>query len=218
MDAGTQGNSANVWTREMDEQIFALKERGLSFSRIAAILGKSKNAANGRYLRLKKLRETHGPDVFRVASPELTQEEVEQIIALRKLGLTTPAIAKKINRSADAVRKKIKLHCQFEQFSARDKSVSFISIKQFRSTKPENNQVFSEAGGVTIFDLEPGMCRWPVGDPKADEFRFCGANAVSGRSYCCRHHSIAYYHSPTTAAQRRDAERSHNRALAGGLR
>lgn len=35
--------------------------------------------------------------------------------------------------------------------------------------------------------LQPGQCRWPEGDPRRPDFRFCGAEAMSGSSYC-RHH------------------------------
>jgi GcrA cell cycle regulator len=34
------------------------------------------------------------------------------------------------------------------------------------------------------------MCRWPIGDPRSDEFRYCGAPAA--KSWCAHHHAIAY--------------------------
>jgi hypothetical protein len=30
-------------------------------------------------------------------------------------------------------------------------------------------------------------CRWPVGDTRAPDFRFCGAEPVPGRVYCGPH-------------------------------
>lgn len=35
-------------------------------------------------------------------------------------------------------------------------------------------------------------CRWPFGEPKAEDFRFCGALAVPGKPYCPVHCAIAY--------------------------
>ena len=36
------------------------------------------------------------------------------------------------------------------------------------------------------------MCRWPCGDPKHDDFGFCGDNAMPGLPYCEDHARIAY--------------------------
>jgi GcrA cell cycle regulator len=37
---------------------------------------------------------------------------------------------------------------------------------------------------LTLAELEPGSCRWPIGDPTSSDFRFCGAPALPGQSYC----------------------------------
>lgn len=49
------------------------------------------------------------------------------------------------------------------------------------------------SGRVTLLDLTSGMCRWPVGDPRADDFHFCAApvGRASG-TYCALHARIAY--------------------------
>lgn len=43
---------------------------------------------------------------------------------------------------------------------------------------------------------KPGVasrpCCWPLGDPKARDFRFCEAAGVPGRPYCAEHHALAY--------------------------
>lgn len=52
--------------------------------------------------------------------------------------------------------------------------------------------VIPQTRRVTIFDLEPGMCKFPIGDPRKDDFTFCGATGVAaGRSYCAEHTKIA---------------------------
>lgn len=45
------------------------------------------------------------------------------------------------------------------------------------------------AGGMSLFDIEPGKCRWPMTEvsPIA-QFRFCGVMAREG-SYCREHHT-----------------------------
>lgn len=40
---------------------------------------------------------------------------------------------------------------------------------------------------VTFADLEPHHCRWPIGDPRNSDFRFCGCRRVIGKPYCEGH-------------------------------
>jgi GcrA cell cycle regulator len=56
---------------------------------------------------------------------------------------------------------------------------------------------------VTIMDLRETMCRWPLGDPGTEEFRFCGSRSNSASSYCCYHAQLAYQ--PASDRRRRTA-------------
>lgn len=44
----------------------------------------------------------------------------------------------------------------------------------------------------TLLDLESNDCRWPVGEPKHDDFHFCGRPSAAGRPYCQEHWSMAF--------------------------
>lgn len=35
-------------------------------------------------------------------------------------------------------------------------------------------------------------CQWPHGEPRTEDFRFCGAPTLANRSYCAAHCAIAY--------------------------
>lgn len=35
-------------------------------------------------------------------------------------------------------------------------------------------------------------CRFPFGDPRRPDFRFCAAVAVAGKSYCAEHHALCH--------------------------
>jgi GcrA cell cycle regulator len=50
--------------------------------------------------------------------------------------------------------------------------------------------------GVKMIDLNVRMCRWPVGDPKDENFSFCGCDSVAGLPYC-EDHARAAYQVPT---------------------
>lgn len=47
-------------------------------------------------------------------------------------------------------------------------------------------------GGVDLMELSAATCRWPVGDPAQDGFRFCGARVGAAETYCKAHAEVAY--------------------------
>ena len=50
----------------------------------------------------------------------------------------------------------------------------------------------STDGLVRLVDLTKMVCRWPVGDPRAKDFHFCGHKPKEGAIYCPYHCSVAY--------------------------
>jgi GcrA cell cycle regulator len=50
-------------------------------------------------------------------------------------------------------------------------------------------------------ELRESMCRWPMGDPTAADFRFCGCRTIPGLPYCTHHAQVAYQ---PVADRRRD--------------
>ena len=53
-------------------------------------------------------------------------------------------------------------------------------------------QTIESAERCSLVDLAIGKCRWPLGDPGANDFCFCGNQAVGGLSYCAGHARLAY--------------------------
>lgn len=51
-----------------------------------------------------------------------------------------------------------------------------------------------EISNAAIMRLGDEACRWPIGEPSAPDFRYCGAKQITGvkTSYCARHHHMAY--------------------------
>src|SRR5271169_3372603 len=45
---------------------------------------------------------------------------------------------------------------------------------------------------ATVLTISDRMCRWPIGDPAATEFHFCGRSPKSGSPYCEAHARKAY--------------------------
>ena len=46
--------------------------------------------------------------------------------------------------------------------------------------------------GCSLLELGPGNCRWPISEPGARDFCFCGSAQVEGLPYCVGHARIAY--------------------------
>ena len=61
---------------------------------------------------------------------------------------------------------------------------------------------------VSITELSEATCRWPIGDPGADGFAYCGSQTKTGLPYCPYHSRVAYQ---PLADRRRE-----RRAMRGG--
>jgi GcrA cell cycle regulator len=57
---------------------------------------------------------------------------------------------------------------------------------------------------VTIVELKESMCRWPLGDPTSQEFRYCGSQSLGAGPYCSHHGKMAYQ---PAQDRRRDRDR-----------
>ena len=62
-------------------------------------------------------------------------------------------------------------------------------------TKPQ--LAFTEMPGdsanrCSLFELQQWHCRWPISDPGAEDFGFCGKQQVEGLPYCAAHARMAY--------------------------
>ncbi|MCB1532192.1 MAG: gcrA cell cycle regulator family protein [Alphaproteobacteria bacterium] len=60
--------------------------------------------------------------------------------------------------------------------------------------KPKQKILAEDADRETVSLLELGarMCRWPIGDPREENFGFCGEHMISGLPYCAEHAKVAY--------------------------
>ena len=53
---------------------------------------------------------------------------------------------------------------------------------------PEAN----DGGRLTVFGLSDKTCKWPIGDPMAADFCFCGHEPRAGSPYCEYHARLSY--------------------------
>lgn len=61
----------------------------------------------------------------------------------------------------------------------------------------------------TLLTLGPRDCRWPVGDPQAEDFFYCGAEKSGNGSYCAAHRHRAL-RPPRDATDAKNVARNFN--------
>jgi len=54
------------------------------------------------------------------------------------------------------------------------------------------DNVIPIAQRCTILELNDAKCHWPIGDPSAADFFFCGGKTIEGLPYCGHHSRVAY--------------------------
>tara|TARA_B100001769_G_C22019117_1_gene547660 strand:- start:545 stop:1000 length:456 start_codon:yes stop_codon:yes gene_type:complete len=135
-----------------------------------------------RIEQLKKLWE-EGLTASRIATElgDVTRNAV--IGKAHRLGLSGRMASKSPNSGISIIRKK-KIHIPKNQ-----KIIEIVAP----SDEPMNPTPFLE--------IKDGLCRWPIGEPEKNDFKFCGRNTNEGFVYCQTHHKIAYQ--PLTAVRER---------------
>lgn len=91
-----------LWSNEEEEQMLQLLRDGYKVSMIADILGRTESSTRGRYNLLKANGRINFPTPG--VRTKITPKDIDEIIRLRKEGLSYKAIANKVSRSHHAVK------------------------------------------------------------------------------------------------------------------
>lgn len=138
-----------------------------------------------------------------------TEDVIQTLIKLRRegysateigyrMGITRCAVLGKIHRlgvsvprmaSTTSEKKKAKPPNKLGGFKfgaggpAPECSAPPVNLPQY-----EMPPARARGAAAALLALEPRDCRWPIGDPRSKEFRFCGSKCGFGRMYCEHHH------------------------------
>ncbi len=156
------------WNDETIERLRALWAEGLSTAEIGRRMGISKNAVVGKAHRLNlqarpsPIRRDGAGAAARPAAPR------------RVTGPTLPPLA------AQPVPPLVELpRAPLPQKAPpRESAPAERAAPQLRPLSPRIGRM--------------AVCCWPIGEPGTKTFRFCDANAASGKPYCTEHAQIAY--------------------------
>ncbi|MBQ9272027.1 MAG: global cell cycle regulator GcrA-like protein [Alphaproteobacteria bacterium] len=138
-----------------------------------------------------------------------SEESVEKLRQMWSEGLTANEIAKKLGVTKNAIVGKVHRLCltarpspiksKDEESSELELSVTenekekAIAAKQRSFSKAESEPEICKPGvNIKLIDLDSHTCRWPIGDPRDDDFCFCGKKVRTGQTYCDEHAQMAY--------------------------
>jgi len=168
-----QGGAKLSWTDERVELLKRLWAEGLSASQIAGRLGQgvTRNAVIGKVHRLNlsgRAQQT------RTAAPRAPRKQREPSIPGRGTGM--PSLPQ---TGATALKPIMRAEPQ-------------MRLQTLPAPEPVRLVDLPKGGRVTILHLSDKTCKWPIGDPGAEDFCFCGHGPREGSPYCEYHARLAY--------------------------
>ena len=120
-----------------------------------------------------------------------TDEKIKQLKKLWDKGLTTAEIGKKLDISKNAVVGKAhRLGLQARPSPIKTEKQE--TLKSDKKAPIEKKEAVKKSEKITIEDLKPDMCRFPIGDPRSSDFHFCGEKVFKNKPYCLKHCAEAY--------------------------
>lgn len=142
-----------------------------------------------------------------------TDEKVEQLRQLWSQGLTANEIAKKLDVTKNAIVGKVHRLCLTARPSPIKSKNPELPLEENEQSvtveaecKEQTIEVAEEVAvapqaaaksekehtNIKLVNLDSHTCRWPIGDPRDDDFCFCGKKVRSGQTYCDEHSMMAY--------------------------
>lgn len=171
-----------TWDDESIKQLKKLWDKGLSTTEIAKKMNVSKNSVVGKVHRLC-LKARPSPikkkddETYIELEQETLQSEQKEPVEISASAEKTP-IAAVENFSTDGVAK-------VEHNNEPQKNTTIIPERKSKDDKKKHKH-------IKLVELDSHTCRWPIGDPRDDDFCFCGKKVHAGQTYCDEHSQVAY--------------------------
>ena len=114
------------------------------------------------------------------------------------IGVSRNAVIGKLNRLGLARGRAAAVRRTERANAPRTRHPSIMTQRQMlRAVYAEAPPATQEVSVVSLarcslLDLAQGTCRWPISEPDASDFSFCGNPAVAGLPYCTGHVRMAY--------------------------
>lgn len=124
-----------------------------------------------------------------------------------RIGVTRNAVIGKISRLNLSRLKRAPAAQPQRKGIARSRRPRFPSQRRIlMAIRPAAEELPVDSGQrCSLLELGEGKCRWPISDPGAADFCFCGNQPIDGLPYCAGHARMAYRGSRTGARSYADA-------------
>ena len=174
------------WTDERRAKVIDMWKNGDSASVIANEMEVSRNAIVGIIHRARVKGEDDIDN--RKLGPKIG---VTAKIKSRKRTVSLPNLNEKERSVAGGAKKMETMGRGWPRSGGKDKAGREVAYKDGRlrvrsGSYGEFNDISVPENyiGVKTADLESHHCRWPIGDPKSEDFVHCGNRKEAEKSYC----------------------------------
>lgn len=168
-----EANARSIWDRqpELSIRLQELAALGLSFSKIATLMGLTRNQVISRSRRMGIVK-SHEPQK---ANPEAgwMKQNAQALDRMRRERARQLARADKLG------------HYQQPASAPRRPASVDLGLDPGNVTRIEDFVPEDQRRG--LLDLTATQCRWPIGDPLKEGFHFCHREQMAGLSYCESH-------------------------------
>lgn len=174
MELSDQGGAKLSWTEDRVDLLKKMWGEGLSASQIAARLGNgvTRNAVIGKVHRLNLSGRAASPRTVAPRPPRTKLSEPSHP--------GRPNAAPSMPRTGATALK------------TNPRPEMTPRLAPLAEPTPLRIASTSKTSNITILHLSDKTCRWPIGDPGAEDFCFCGHSPREGSPYCAYHARIAY--------------------------
>lgn len=185
-----------AWTDKMVEDLKKMWKDGMTTGEIGKKLGVSKNSIVGKVHRLG-LSGRPSP----IKKKSETTEDSAPIRTVEKKQTARPAEKKPLAEKKTTAEppkepaQKPTVSAPKEEDESPEKKFQAPSEEQLANEftfKADLKKSGASKGKTMLVDLDNHTCRWPIGDPKDENFHFCGKKVKIGQTYCEEHAAIAY--------------------------
>lgn len=167
------------WTEQKIEMLKEMWGHGFSASEIARQLGGlTRNAVIGKAHRLKLSVRGAAPRVDVKAQPRAAVSSMSSALASAS---TQRSASKSTGGKRVMLRPLPNMPMPTEIPARQERSPAFHALDTIKRGE-----------GISVTKAGDRQCRWPVGDPRSPDFRFCGCPAYESLPYCIDHARIAY--------------------------
>ena len=191
-----------AWTDEMVEELKKLWDEGVTTGEIGRRLGISKNSIVGKVHRLglsgrpspikKKSDKPQEQSEKKVSKPK--KAPVAKTTKSPKKEDIVPIITPSAPKPEIITESKKEPKPEVKQTNKPTPVITPSEEEDIKLAKtlniPSNEP--AKKGNLSLTELDNHTCRWPIGDPKDDNFHFCGKKVRLGQTYCEEHSAIAY--------------------------